>query len=58
MVEITFDHPQMAKIILGHPHVTEITSDYLFNGQIRFTLEDQQYLRIHYLSIQDQMPSP
>jgi cAMP phosphodiesterase len=58
MIEITFDHLQMAKTILGHPHVTEVFSDYLFNGKIRFTLEDQQYLRIHYLSIQAQMPSP
>jgi len=56
MIKITFDHPQMAKIILGHPH--EITSDYLLNGKIRFTLNDQQYLWIHYLSIQAQMPSP
>jgi hypothetical protein len=56
MIKITFDHPQMAKIILGHPH--EITSDYLLNGKIRFTLEDQQDLWIHYLSFQAQMPSP
>jgi hypothetical protein len=58
MIKITFDRPQMAKIVLGHLHVTEITSDYLFNGKIRFTFEDQEYLRIHYLSIQAQMPSP
>jgi hypothetical protein len=58
MIKITFDHPQMAKIILGHPHVTVITSDNLLNHKIRFTLEDQQYLQIHYLSIQAQMPSP
>jgi hypothetical protein len=56
MIKITFDHPQMD--ILGHPHVTEITSDYLLNGNIRFTLEDQQYLQVHYLSIQAQMLSP
>jgi hypothetical protein len=58
MIKITFDRPQIAKIVLGHPHVTEITSDYLFNGKIRFTFEDQEYLWIHYLSIQAQMPSP
>lgn len=58
MIEITFDRPEMAKIVLGHPHVTEITSDYLFSRKIRFTFEDQEYLRIHYLSIQAQMSSP